>query len=100
MPRWGARFKVLSDGSQGDLLGYSLDTGESFNVSDASSHPATHGLPQCHDLVNQFLSVPVQYKEEIIGQIVPANSLKTTMHVEIVEKIVEFDSIAFKELLC
>ena len=56
-----ARFKIRTDGTYGGLLGYSLDTGESFYIHNPSKHPAAHGLPEGHIPVYQFLSVPVKY---------------------------------------
>jgi len=96
-----ARFKVLNDGSYGGLLGYSLDTGKSFYVEDISSHPAAHGLPPGHEPVDQFLSVPVKYDGEIIGQIVLANPKEdyNHQHIEITEKIADFYAVVLKELL-
>lgn len=96
-----ARFKVLSDGSYGGLLGYSLDTGKSFYVKDISSHPAAHGLPPGHEPVDQFLSVPVKYDEEIIGQIVVASPQNdyNDEHLEIAEKIAQFYAVALKKVL-
>lgn len=96
-----ARFKVLSDGTYGGLLGYSLDTGKSFYIHDITSHPAAHGLPSGHEPVDQFLSVPVKYEDEIIGQIVVANPSENynDEHLEIAEKIAEFYAIALKKLL-
>lgn len=96
-----ARFKIRKDGSYGGLLGYSLDTGESFYVHDISRHPAAHGLPPGHEPVDQFLSVAVKDKEEIIGQIVLANPQEdyNEHHLEIADKIAEIYSIVLKELL-
>lgn len=96
-----ARFKVLADGSYGGLLGYSLDTGKSFYIHDITSHPAAHGLPPGHEPVDQFLSVPVKYKEKILGQIVLANPKKdyNDEHMEIVDRLADFYGIALKELL-
>jgi len=96
-----ARFKVLSDGSYGGLLGYSLDTGKSFYVHDIASHPAAHGLPSGHEPVNQFLSVPVKYEEKILGQIVLANPKKdyNNHHLELIDKLANFYSIILKKKL-
>jgi len=38
-----ARFKIRKDGTYGGLLGYSLDTGESFYIHHPELHPAAHG---------------------------------------------------------
>ncbi|WP_414469963.1 GAF domain-containing protein [Methanobacterium sp. ACI-7] len=96
-----ARFKVLSDGTYGGLLGYSLDTGESFYVHDISSHPAAHGLPSGHEPVDQFLSVPVKYGEKILGQIVLANPKEdyNDKHLKIAEKLADFYAVVLKEKL-
>ncbi len=96
-----ARFKVLDDGSYGGLLGYSLDTGKSFYIKDINSHPAAHGMPPGHEPVDQFLSVPVKYEGEIIGQIVLADPLEdyNDYHLEIAEKISELYAVALKKLL-
>lgn len=96
-----ARFKVLEDGTYGGLLGYSLDTGESFYVHDITSHPAAHGLPPGHEPVDQFLSVPVKYEDKVLGQIVVANPEEdyNNDHLRIVEKIADFYAIVLKKLL-
>jgi len=96
-----ARFKVLKDGSYGGLLGYSLDTGKSLYTHDISNHPAAHGLPPGHEPVSQFLSVPVIYKDKILGQIVVGNPEEdyNNHHLEITEKIADVYSVVLKELL-
>jgi GAF domain-containing protein len=96
-----ARFPVRKDGTYGGLLGYSLDTGKSFYVRDITSHPAAHGLPQDHNPVKQFLSVPVINKDQIIGQIVLSNPEKdyNEKHLEITKKIAEIYSIVLKKFL-
>lgn len=71
-----ARFPVRKDGTYGGLLGYSLDTGESFYIKDPASHPASHGIPTGHVPVEQFLSVPVINDGDILGQIVLGNPEK------------------------
>ena len=77
-------FKIRKDGTYGGLLGYSLDTGESFYIQNPELHPAAHGLPEGHVPVLQFLSVPVKYSDNIIGQIVLGNPKKgyTSMDVD------------------
>jgi len=96
-----ARFKVLQDGSYGGLLGYSLDTGESLYVHDITNHPAAHGLPPGHEPVSQFLSVPVKFEGEVIGQIVAGNPDKDydDRDLEICEEISEIYGIVLNELL-
>ncbi len=84
-----ARFKIRKDGTYGGLLGYSLDTGESFFTHDPKNHPAAHGLPSGHEPVSQFLSVSVKNEDEILGQIVVANPEEnySQYHLEITEEI-------------
>jgi GAF domain-containing protein len=96
-----ARFKVLKDGSYGGLLGYSLDTGESLYIHDVASHPAAHGLPPGHEPVNQFLSVPVKFNDEILGQIVAGNPEKdyNDHDLYICEKIADVYGVVLKKLL-
>jgi GAF domain-containing protein len=95
-----ARFKVRKDGTYGGLLGYSLDTGESFYVRDISSHQAAHGIPPGHERINQFLSVPVIFEGEILGQIITANPEENygPEQVKIANKIAEFYGIVLNEL--
>ncbi|MBM4241106.1 MAG: GAF domain-containing protein [Euryarchaeota archaeon] len=99
--RGEARFKVLKDGSFGGLLGYSLDTGESFYTHNPASHPAAHGLPPGHKPVEQFLSVAVKHGNKIVGQIALANPDKdyNDQHLEIVEKIAEIYAEVLKKLV-
>lgn len=96
-----ARFKVRKDGTYGGLLGYSLDTGNSFYVHDPASHPAAHGLPPGHDPVSQFLSVAAKYDGEIFGQIVLGNPEKDydQFDLEIADKIADIYAAALKKLL-
>jgi GAF domain-containing protein len=96
-----ARFKVLKDGSYGGLLGYSLDTGKSLYVHDVASHPAAHGLPPGHEPVNQFLSVPVKFDGEILGQIVVGNPDEdyNDQHLRIALEIAEVYGLILKKLL-
>ena len=96
-----ARFKVLKDGSYGGLLGYSLDTGKSLYVNDITNHPASHGIPPGHEPVKRFLSVPVIYEGNILGQIVAGNPEEdyNDNDLEIAEEIAKVYSIILKELL-
>lgn len=96
-----ARFKLLKDGTYGGLLGYPLDTGESFYTHDITSHPAAHGLPPGHEPVEQFLSVPVKDRDKILGQIALANPVEdySDQHLQITEKIAKLYAIALKNFL-
>jgi GAF domain-containing protein len=96
-----ARFKIKNDGTYGGLLGYSLDTGESFYIQNPSNHPAAHGLPEGHVPVYQFLSVPVKYNDNILGQIVLGNPEKdyTSRDVDLADAVADIYAIALKKLL-
>ena len=98
---WEARFKIRTDGTYGGLLGYSLDTGESFYIHNPSKHPAAHGLPEGHIPVYQFLSVPVKNGHEIIGQIVLGNPRKDydSLDVDFADTIAEIYATALQKLL-
>jgi len=96
-----ARFKIRKDGTYGGLLGYSLDTGESFFIHNPSLHPAAHGLPDGHVPVNEFLSVPVKYDDNIVGQIVlgnPKNSY-TSLEVDLTDALAEIYALAIYNFL-
>ena len=96
-----ARFKIRKDGTYGGLLGYSLDTGESFFIHNPSLHPAAHGLPEGHVPVNEFLSVPVIYDDNIIGQIVlgnPENSY-TSLDVDLTDALADIYALAIYNFL-
>lgn len=95
-----ARFKIKKDGTYGGLLGYSLDTGESFYIHNPMLHHASHGLPDGHAPVSQFLSVPVKYKDKIIGQIVLGNPIKdyTSFEVDLTDTIADIYSVVLKKL--
>lgn len=86
-----ARFKIRKDGTYGGLLGYSLDTGESFFTHNPAGHPAANGIPEGHEPVNQFLSVAVKKDENVMGQIVLANPEETysPYHLKIAEEIAD-----------
>lgn len=96
-----ARFPVRKDGTYGGLLGYSLDTGESFYVRDPASHPAAHGIPSGHVPVDQFLSVPVINEGDVLGQIVLGNPEEdyTDHHLEITTEIAGIYGVALRKLL-
>jgi GAF domain-containing protein len=96
-----ARFKIRKNGTYGGLLGYSLDTGESFYIHNPEVHPAAHGLPKGHVPVSQFLSVPVKYDDVIIGQIVLGNPEKdyTTKDVDLTDAVADIYAFALKKLL-
>jgi GAF domain-containing protein len=96
-----ARFKIRKDGTYGGLLGYSLDTGESFYIHNPAQHPAAHGLPKGHTPVYQFLSVPVKYGNSIIGQIVLGNPENdyNSVDVDFADTIADIYAVALQKKL-
>ncbi|MBU4607848.1 MAG: GAF domain-containing protein [Euryarchaeota archaeon] len=96
-----ARFKIRKDGTYGGLLGYSLDTGESFFTHDPVNHPVAHGIPPGHETINQFLSVAVKHHDKILGQIVLANPEKdySELELEITDEIASIYALALDKLL-
>jgi GAF domain-containing protein len=90
-----ARFPARNDRTYGGVLGYSLDTGESFYTQDVTTHKAAHGIPKGHTPVKQFLSVPVLSNGKLTGQIVLGNLKRgyTDEDLEIAEKIADFYGI-------
>jgi GAF domain-containing protein len=96
-----ARFKVRDDGSYGGLLGYSLDTGESFYTHSSVNHPVAHGLPPGHEPVSQFLSAAVKYEDAVLGQIVLANPEEdySDDHLEIADQIADIYGIVLNKMI-
>ncbi|PLX79285.1 MAG: hypothetical protein C0614_08110 [Desulfuromonas sp.] len=66
-------FPVSGDGSYAKLWGHSLNTGEGFFSNQPETHPKSGGIPEGHVPISCFLSMPVKYADEIIGQIALAN---------------------------
>ncbi len=96
-----ARFNIRKDGTYGGLLGYSLDTGESFYIDNPKLHPAAHGIPEGHIPVSQFLSVPVKYEKEIVGQIVLGNPVNnySSLDVDTIDAVADIYAMAIKKLI-
>lgn len=84
------------DGQYGKLWGHALNTGESFFTNSPQDHPKFSGLPEGHVQFTRFLSVPVKYSGEVIGQITLANPLSdyAKRHVEAIQRLANLYALA------
>lgn len=58
------------------LWGYVLREKKSIYSNDLSKHPYSGGTPEGHVPISNFASVPVLYRDELVGNIAVANSVK------------------------
>lgn len=84
------------NGKYGTLWGHSLNTGESFFTNSSQNHPKSSGLPDGHVPFIRYLSVPVKYGGEVIGQIALANPLSdyAKRHVEAIQRLANLYALA------
>ena len=58
------------------LWGHALNTREAFYTNSPSDHSASKGIPKGHIPIEHFLTVPVLFKGEVVGQIALVSSHK------------------------
>lgn len=68
------KFPVKEDGTYGALWGHALNIKESFFTNSPALHPCSTGLPGGHVPLNNYLAVPVQIGETLLGMIALANA--------------------------
>lgn len=88
------RFAPLADGTYPGLWGQPLNTLRSVINNEAAE--ATRHLPSGHIPIERFLSVPVMFRGDLLGQIALANSHRAYRQddVETLERLAELFAIA------
>ncbi len=67
-------FRFAAHGSDyAALWGYALKEHKGFFTNDPLGHESSHGLPEGHVPIEQYLSAPAMYEEQLMGQIALAN---------------------------
>jgi len=69
----GFRFRPGLEGRFEALCGHALNTRSPHYTNSPADHPASSGIPEGHDPVENFLSVPVIQGGNLLGQIALAN---------------------------
>lgn len=67
-------FPCGPDGHYNGLWGYALNMRQAFFTNSPASHPASHGVPQGHIPLRNFLAAPALVDELPVGEIALANN--------------------------
>ena len=93
------RFSKGSDGSYRSLWGHALNTRQSFFTNEPGGHPSSRGIPEGHVPLDRFMSVPVIYGNELVGQIALSNSDRdyNEKDLEVIEKIAGYYALGIQK---
>ncbi|MEW6350891.1 MAG: PAS domain S-box protein [Thermodesulfobacteriota bacterium] len=86
------------DGIYPKLWGHCLNTREPFFTNEPNGHPRSTGLPEGHVPITSFLSVPVVWGDELVGQIAVANSERnyTNHDLEAVKRLAAYYAMGIR----
>ncbi len=90
------RFPASKKGKYPKLWGHALNSGEPFFSNSPQSHEKYAGIPQGHIPIDRFLSMPVKYSREVIGQIALANPANdyNERHLEAIQRLADLYALA------
>lgn len=91
-------FSIGDNGHYPNMWGQALNTGQPLLINDYESHHMRKGLPEGHVPMRDFLTVPVKYGEEVIGQIAVTNCRSTyrKFHIADLERVADLYAVAIK----
>lgn len=89
-------FPCNENGKYPNLWGHSLNTKKSFFTNSPKEHPLFYSLLECQIPLKRFLSVPVLYSNDIVGQIALANATSdyTEKHLLAIERLAKIYALA------
>ncbi len=67
-------FPPNADGTYDHLWGVALNSRQPFLANNPMAHPSSQGCPTGHVSLERFLTVPVLFNDQLVGQIAVANS--------------------------